>query len=106
MRADFLVSGAHRKEWYVLVAGNYSAIRPGLQSGNDLWETLGKLLLLRSSEPKLPVIVITPKLPARNTPAFRGLRTVGADSMINIVEISDPECRARLREYAGTGASI
>ena len=80
----------------MLVAGNNSAIRPGLRSGNVLWETLGKLLVLRSSQPERPVIVITPTLPARNTPAFRCLRTVGADSMFDIVEFADTEGLAGL----------
>ena len=97
---DLLVENRHRQRWYVDVAGGFTTVQPGLQRGTVVWETLGKAHVLHQTEPRAPVLVITPRLPKRRSTARKAITAVGPRHLFDLVEIHNPTDRRRLRSYA------
>jgi len=109
VQPDLWVQDRRGGPWCVEVAGPATSVRPGLQRPEALWRMLGRVALLRSGlPPEVPVLVLTPRRPARGSEADKALRSVVPSLMLDVVDLSISQERLRLRRWAeqGPGAGL
>lgn len=100
---SFLVEGGGRR-WWVDVAGAYITGNAGLTRTDSVWRLVGRLHTLAAAAPETdelaePVLVLTPQLPRRRSPADRALRSVGPGVLFDCVELYDTSGTDRLCAY-------
>jgi site-specific DNA-methyltransferase (adenine-specific) len=103
---SFLVEGADG-EWWVDVAGAFITGNAGLTRTDAVWRLIGRLHAIAAAVPAdVPavdsrrVLVLTPQLPRRRSPADRALRSVGPGVLYDCIELYDSAGGDRLQAYA------
>ncbi len=96
---------------WVDVSGGFTTNRPGLQRIDAVWRLLGRLHVLSamadgSGESPETVLVLTPSLPKRGSPADKALRAGGPGVIFDAIELYDPAGLARLRCYAAAARPV
>lgn len=97
---DLVATDRKGHEWLFEVAGPHTSVRGGLSRTDTVWRHLGRATAVHSRAPKVPVVLLTTRLPRRRSEADAALRAAGPAVVHDVVDVLDPEARARLRAYA------
>lgn len=91
--------------WFVDTVGAFSATSPGLDRMDAVWRVLGRAEVLASTlaSSRLPLLVLTSRLPRRGSSVGRALRSAGTSRLFDVVEPFDDAALARLHSYAHSG---
>lgn len=121
-----VTSPSGTRRWWVDVPGAFTTCRPGLQSTETVWKTLGRLHVHRAMDDggagaggggsgtggggagaggggagaNNAVLILTSSVPKPGSPGDRALRAVGPAAIFDVIELYDPSALARLRAYA------
>ncbi|MDH3293386.1 MAG: site-specific DNA-methyltransferase [Acidimicrobiia bacterium] len=99
---DFSAQGPDRRTWWITVAGGFTTHKPGLQRIDAVWRLLGQATVNKTGQ---PLLVLTASLPKPGSPADKALRAAGPGLLFDVIELYDPEGRARLAHYATSAAN-
>jgi DNA modification methylase len=103
-------SDANGLQWYFDVSGAFTSGVSGLRRSDTLWRALGRAAALNADPARrVPVILLTTDLPARNSAGHHALNAGRNHLFADALELLAPEHLERLRRYAeggSTGASI
>ncbi len=97
---DLIATDRKGRPWLFEVAGPHTSVRGGLSRTDTVWRHLGRATAARSRDPKVPVVVLTTRLPRRRSEADTALRAGGAAVLHDVVDVLDPDARDRLTAYA------
>ena len=97
---SFLLADQAGNEWWADVAGAFTTVRPGLLRADTLWKTLGRASVLAAAAPSARLLLLTPHLPRATGEGDRALRTLGAWTIFDALEMFDDAAASRLRHYA------
>ncbi len=90
---------AGRRYW-VDVAGSFTSTRSGMLRGDTVWRHLGKIHVLRATDPEACALLLTSSLPKPGTPIDRALRAV-LDDRTHALELLHPRTASRLTALLG-----
>ena len=93
--------GGH--EWWFDVAGPLTARRGGLLKMETVWRSLGRAVALRGARGEIPLVLLTSQLPKHGSEGDVALRAAGRDTVFDVVDLLQPDARARLADYAVGG---
>jgi DNA modification methylase len=98
------------RTWFFDLTGSYTTAGTGLRRTDALWRALGKAAVLHAAVPEVPLVLLTTHAPQPDSAgehAWRSLARSGqgadAGAVVDVVELGDPEGRARLARYAARG---
>ena len=97
---DLMATDHKGRPWLFEVAGPHTSVRGGLSRTDTVWRHLGRATALRRGAPKVPVVVLTTRLPRRRSEADTALRAGGRAVIHDVVDVLDPDARDRLAAYA------
>jgi site-specific DNA-methyltransferase (adenine-specific) len=97
---DLVVADAAGREWFVDVAGAFTAHRGGLQRSDAVWRALGRAAAVRDARGDTPLVVVSTHLPKRASEGDRALRAAGPGVVTDVVDMRADAALARLRGYA------
>lgn len=111
VEVNLLAVDATGQDWAFDVSGAFTSNRAGLKRTDTLWKALGKAAVLHLDATfDLPLVLLTTDAPTRGSAGAKALATAsgrGADGELKpvaaLVEMFDPEARARLARYAVEG---
>lgn len=94
------------KLWFFDVSGGFTSSRPGLKRTDTLWKALGKALVLKEAEPKVPLVLLTTHAPAAKSSGAASLDVVTGNGkpIRAVLEMLTPDGQHQLREFARLGA--
>ena len=99
------------RTWLFDLTGSYTTAGTGLRRTDALWRALGKAAVLHAAVPEVPLVLLTTHAPPQDSAgehAWRSLARPGQEgdhgTVIDVVELGDPDGRARLARYAAHGA--
>jgi DNA modification methylase len=110
---DFRARDASGGVWLFLLAGAYSATRPGLKRADVLWRALGVAAVLHeartadSARHDLgPLVLLTTDIPSPRSPGGRALGAVtsGTGPVRDVCMLLDPDAMARLAVHGSDPA--
>lgn len=96
---DLVATDRKGREWLFEVAGPHTSVRGGLARTDTVWRHLGRAAALHRRLPKTPVVLLTTRLPRRRSEADTALRAGGPAVIHDVVDLLDPDARARLVAY-------
>ncbi len=87
VEVNFEAFDAEGGKWFFDVSGAFSVTqRPGLRRTDTLWKALGKAAALHSSEPDIPLVMLTTDRPPPNSAGHRALQSlIGPDKPVRAV---------------------
>lgn len=97
---EFLVADQRGREWFVDVAGAFTAYRGGLVKVDAAWKLLGRAAAVRGRHPEKPLLVLTTDLPRPKSDIDLALRSAGTELICDVVDIFDAAALERLGAYA------
>ena len=87
--------------WYVELGGSNTTRRGGLQRSEAVLRSLGRIAALRGRVgPDAPILLATSALPDARHEADTMLRAAGPSLITDVIDLLDPDARARLGHYA------
>ncbi|MEX2279507.1 MAG: site-specific DNA-methyltransferase [Acidimicrobiia bacterium] len=88
--------------WLFDLSGAFSASAPGLARAETLWRAIGRAAAIARHREGRRLVLLTSHRPPDRSPLARVLaEMVGPDRPVfDVIELLDPECRARLAAYA------
>ncbi len=99
---DFDCTDAIGKPWFFKMVGAHTTWRAGATNVGGVWDTLGRLHAVREHLNGTPVVLLTPRLPDRNSESWTALQAAGPTAYFDLVELFAPGDRQRLANY-GSG---
>ncbi len=108
VEVNFAATDALGKRWFFDVSGGFTSSRPGLKRTDTLWKALGKALILKETEPKTPLVLLTTHAPTPKSAGAASLNVVtGRDKPIRaVLEMLSPAGQLTLRQLAVGGPDI
>lgn len=97
---DFRAVDELGKTWYFKTVGAHMTHRGGMTNASAVWETLGRLHAIRDHVDGCPVVLLTTRLPARNSEPARALRAAGPAAFFDVIDLLSTTDRERLAKYA------
>lgn len=97
---EFLVADRRGREWFVDVAGAFTAYRGGLVKVDAAWKLLGRAAAVRGRHPEKPFLVLTTDLPRPKSDIDLALRSAGTSVICDVVDLFDAAAIERLAAYA------
>jgi site-specific DNA-methyltransferase (adenine-specific) len=92
--------------WHFQVCGAFTTVPAGLRRAETLWTAIGRAVVARSVDPKVPLVLLTTDEPPPRSEGAAALDAVRPDVVFDVVPIGEPDSAShdRLRRYAGGGA--
>lgn len=105
LEVNFIASDATGADWAFDVSGAFTSSRAGLKRTDTLWKALGKAAVLRTMPKPYPLVFLTTDVPTKGSAGARALAAVRGpgNSVLDVIEMLDPDGQARLRDYAADG---
>jgi site-specific DNA-methyltransferase (adenine-specific) len=100
---DLVATDITGATWYFDICGAATSHRGGLLRMDTVWKALGRAHALRTARGAVPLVLLTPTLPPRQSEADTALRAAGPDAFFDAIEVGDAEGMDRLRSYATSG---
>jgi DNA modification methylase len=102
-----VATDATGQDWAFDVSGGFTVARTGLRRADTLWRSLGTASVLHSSPAALPMVLLSTDLPPRSTAGRQALKSVTGPGrpVADVIELLDPDGRARLVRYAAEGVA-
>ncbi len=97
---DFRAADHLGKTWYFKTVGAHMTHRAGMTNASAVWDTLGRLHAIRDHVDGCPVVLLTTRLPERNSEPARALRSAGPAAYFDVIDLLGTSDRARLAKYA------
>ena len=97
---DFRAVDQLGKTWYFKTVGAHMTHRAGMTNAGAVWDTLGRLHAIRDHVDGCPVVLLTTRLPERNSEPSRALRSAGPSAYFDVIDLLSTSDRARLAKYA------
>ena len=97
---DFRAVDDLGKTWYFQTVGAHMTHRGGMTHASTVWDTLGRLHAIRDHVDGCPVVLLTTRLPARNSEPARALRSAGPSAYFDVIDLLSTNDRQRLAKYA------
>lgn len=100
---NLVATDATGSRWAFDVSGAFTSSRSGLRRTDTLWKALGKAAVLHEHlGAELPVVLLTTDAPERGSAGYAALAAMTGQgkTIYDLVELLDPEGRARLFTYA------
>ncbi len=97
---DFGATDDLGKTWYFKTVGAHLTHRAGMTNVSAIWETLGRLHAIRDHVDGCPVVLLTTRLPERNSEPARALRSAGPSAYFDVIDLLSTNDRDRLKTYA------
>jgi site-specific DNA-methyltransferase (adenine-specific) len=88
--------------WFFDITGAYTTSPAGLIKADTAWKSLGRASVL-ARHGKVPVVLLTTRLPRRGTESDVALRAAGPQAFFDAVEVLADGAGARLSTYAAGG---
>ena len=88
------------KTWYFKTVGAHKTHRAGMTNASAVWDTLGRLHAIRDHVDGCPVVLLTTRLPERNSEPARALRSAGPSAYFDVIDLLSAGDRKRLASYA------
>ena len=88
------------KTWYFKTVGAHMTHRAGMTNASAVWDTLGRLHAIRDHVDGCPVVLLTTRLPERNSEPSRALRSAGPAAYFDVIDLLGTSDRERLAKYA------
>ncbi|MBA2283684.1 MAG: site-specific DNA-methyltransferase [Actinomycetota bacterium] len=91
-----------RKRWWFDVSGAFASSRGGLLRTDTVWKALGRASVLRGSDKRAPLILLSSHLPRRGGEGDRAIRATRAagETVFDVVGMLDTEGFRRLLAYS------
>ena len=93
--------------WHVDVSGSFTVGAAGLRRADTLWKTLAKAAVLHSESTtaSIPLLLLTTDVPKRTSATGKALDALTGPGkpVFDVIQLSHPDHRAQLRQYAQTG---
>ena len=99
---DFDCTDATGKPWFFKMVGAHTTWRAGATNVGGVWDLLGRMHAVRDHLNGAPVVLLTPRLPDRNSESWIALKAAGSGAYFDLVDLFDPINRQRLAMY-GSG---
>jgi len=102
VEVSFAAEDSAGRRWLFDVCAGFTTSRPGLRRADVLWRALGKAAVLHGAHPDLPLVLLTPDVPATAASGLAALDAVtGAGRPVAaVVLLGTEEGRRRLAELA------
>ena len=97
---DLTARDAVGDPWHFQVCGGFTTVPTGLRRAETLWEAIGCAAVVRSAEPKVPLVLLTTDVPPPRSEGATALDAVRPDLIFDVVPILDAAGQERLRRYA------
>ena len=98
-----MATAADGSRFVVEQGGPFVRDRGGLVAGDAVWRLLGGAAVLRGVGER--VLALTSALPVRRSEGDLAVRAAGWGTVFDVIDVFDPEARARLASYA-SGAAV
>ena len=98
-----VAEAADGSRFVVEQGGPFVRDRGGLIGGEAVWRLLGRAAVLRGVGER--VLALTSALPVRRSEGDLAVRAAGWGTVFDVIDVFDPEARARLASYA-SGAAV
>ncbi|HEX2272498.1 MAG TPA: site-specific DNA-methyltransferase, partial [Acidimicrobiales bacterium] len=86
--------------WHFQVCGGFTTVPTGLRRADTLWASIGRAAVVRSAEPKVPLVLLATDMPPPGSEGAAALDAVRPDPVFDVVPLLDPGGHGRLRRYA------
>jgi site-specific DNA-methyltransferase (adenine-specific) len=86
--------------WHFQVCGGFTTVPTGLRRAETLWTSIGRAAVVRSAEPKVPLVLLATDTPPAGSEGAAALDAVRPDPVFDVVALVDPGAHERLRRYA------
>lgn len=96
---DFECADSTGATWLFKIVGAHMTSRAGATNAVAVWETLGRLHALRAHVGNTPIVLLTPRLPDRNSESWTALRAAGRSAYFDLVDLFETPSQARLAAY-------
>ncbi len=104
---DFRCSDQLGATWLFKIVGAHMTHRAGMTNVGAVWDTLGRLHAIRDHVDGAPIVLLTTRLPERNSEPARALRAAGPAAYFDVIDLLDDAGRERLGRYAaGTRTAL
>jgi site-specific DNA-methyltransferase (adenine-specific) len=102
-----VAADATGRDWAFDVSGGFTVARTGLRRADTLWRSIGTASVLHQSDRSMPTVLLSTDLPPRGTPGRQALRSMTGPGLpvADVIELLDPDGRARLARYAAEGTA-
>lgn len=108
---DLVATDGHGRDWAFDVTGAFTTTTSGLRHGDTLWRSLATAAVLhtardRDGDDTLPLVLITTHRPVRNSAGHKALAALTdahLGPVVDVIELLDPDDRARLVGHAVDG---
>lgn len=103
VQVNFEAFDQRGRKWFFDVSGAFSVTqRPGLRRTDTLWKALGKAAVLHSTNPDVPLVLMTTDRPAPNSSGHRALSALtGPDRPIRaVIGMLSPDDLQSLASFA------
>ncbi len=100
LTCDFVVTDANGLPYYVDLAGTFTTARPGLQRSDVVWKMLGRANVVSAQIPDTRLLILTSSVPKPGTTNNKTIRSVGPDSIFDVISLFDDASLSRLKSYA------
>ena len=97
---DFRCSDRTGTGWLFKIVGTHMTHRAGMTNASAVWDTLGRLHAIRDHVGDCPVVLLTTRLPERNSDPARALRAAGPSAYFDVIDLLSVKDRERLAHYA------
>jgi DNA modification methylase len=97
---DLAATDATGAPWLFDVAGTHTSVRPGLSRTELVWRQLGRASAVAGVGANPPLVVLTTAVPRRRSEGDVALRAAGPTVIHDVIDLLDPDARARLASYA------
>jgi site-specific DNA-methyltransferase (adenine-specific) len=97
---NFLATDQQGVQWCVDVSGGFTTTRGGLLRTDSVWKALGRALVLRETEERAPLLLLTSHLPKPGSEGDKAIRAVGPGTIWDAIDMRDPLGQRRLALYA------
>ena len=84
---DFRAADHLGKTWYFKTVGAHMTHRAGMTNASAVWDTLGRLHAIRDHVDGCPVVLLTTRLPERNSEPARALRSAGPAAYFDVIDL-------------------
>ena len=105
VNVDFRCSDATGASWLFKIIGAHTTHRAGMTNVSAVWDTLGRLHAIRDHVDGCPVVLLTTRLPGRNSEPMRALRAAGPSAYFDVIDLLGESDGQRLARYA-TGTRL